>query len=210
MAWRITLACCLALLVLAGCKKKEQDVQVQPKPQQRTATAALPSPPTPSTPSGESTLPEKASEQQDRALRRYNENTWFVQQAMQLGAWDERQTVGVSKLVKAATPDWDHANPTHAEIRGPDVATKLQPWLETARKLQPAKQAAALLVADRIVVMEEEDGNLEPQGSQEPTTRGEASGKPPKSTAQMELERLGARFSYEPGSERYLYTLNWL
>src|SRR5262249_21393934 len=151
------------LFLLSGCKKKEQDVQGPPKPQQTTATPALSSSPVPSIASGESAPPEKASEQQERALRRYNENTWTVQQTMQLGPWNETQSAIIARLVKAAAPDWDHANPTHAEIRGPEIAARLRPWIETAGKQTAAKQAAALLIADRIVKMEEEDDNLEPQ-----------------------------------------------
>jgi len=210
MVWnaRIGLASFLALFLVSGCKKKQQDVPVPPKPQQTTATPEVPSPPAPA--SGESSPPQPVSEQQERALRRYNENTWLVQQAMQVGPSDETQSAAVTKLVKAAAPDWDHANPTHAEIRGPEIAARLHPWIEMAGKQDAAKQAAALLIADRIVVMEEEDGNLEPQDSEKAATRGDASGKPPKSPAQVELERLGAGFTYELASERFRYALNWL
>src|SRR5262249_32385860 len=108
------------------------------------------------------------------------------------------------------TPDWDRADSTHREIRGPEVATRLRPWLEMTQKLDSSKQAAALLVADRIVVMEEEVGNLEAEDSQKPAGGGQPPGKRPKSAAQVELEKLGAQFSYEEGSERYFYTLNWV
>jgi hypothetical protein len=155
-------------------------------------------------------LHEKPSEQQDRALRRYSENAWLIERAMEIAPWDQTLSAGISKLMKAATPDWDHVDPSHSEVRGREVATRLRPWLEMAQKLPPAKQAAALLVADRIVVMEEEDGNLEPQPNEKYASQEKPSGKPPKSVAQVELERLGAQFSYEEGSERYFYTCNWL
>ena len=59
-------------------------------------------------------------------------------------------------------------------------------------------------------MLEEEDGNLEPQDSDKPATEGKPSGKRPKSPAQVELEKLGTQFSYEEGSERHFYTFNWL
>lgn len=208
----------LALIVFAGCKKKQNDPPTAPKPQQAAAPAAsasapTPSPAAPSASTGEATPTAKPSEQQERALKRYNENAWFIQQAMLIASTDETLTAGISKMVKAATPDWDHANPTHWEIRGPEVAVRLRTWLAMSQTLEPPKQAAALLIADRIVVMEEEDGNLEPPDRPDnvgPTTEGQTSPPRPKSSAQLELEKLGARFTYEPGSERYFYELNWL
>jgi hypothetical protein len=132
---------------------------------------------------------------------------------MQIAPADETLAAGISKMVKAATPDWDHANPSHWGIRGPEIAARLRPWLAMAQTLDPQKQAAALLIADRIVVMEEEGGNLEPPDppdNERPTTEGQTSAQRPRSNAQLELEKLGARFTYEPGSERYFYELNWL
>src|SRR6516165_9961636 len=99
---------CLTMVLLSGCGKKHEDAPAVQKPQPPAATSAPVS-------------SEKPSEQQVRALRRYNENAWFVQQAMQLGPWDETLGAAVSKLVKEATPDWDHADPSHSEIRGPEV-----------------------------------------------------------------------------------------
>jgi hypothetical protein len=160
--------------------------------------------------SAQTALLEKASEQQERALRRYHENAWLVHEAMQAGQWDEALSARIMKLVKAATPDWDHANPSHSEIRGPEIAVRLRPWLAMAQKLEPPKQAAALLIADRTVEMEEEDGNLEPQDTEKSATEEAPSGKRPKSTVQLELEKQGARFVYDDGSERYFYALNWL
>lgn len=218
MRTRKFLVAALALAVFAGCKKKQNDPPTAPKPPQAAAPAAsasapTPSPGAPSASSGEANPPAKLSEQQERALRRYNENAWFIQQAMQLAPADETLTAGISKMVKAATPDWDHANPSHWEIRGPEVAARLRPWLAMAQKLEPPKQAAALLIADRIMVMEEEDGNLEPPDlpdNERPATEGQTSVQRPKSSAQLELEKLSARFTYEAGSERYFYELNWL
>ena len=200
----------LLVFVSVGCKKKQEGSPSGPKPQETVARTPPPSPAAPSVPSPETSSPEKPSEQQERALRRYRENVWFVHEAMQMGKWDESLTAEIAKLVKAATPDWDHANPSHWEIRGTEIAARLRPWLEMADKSEPAKRAAALLVADRIVRMEEEDDNLEPPESERPSGEGQTSAKRPKSTAQLELEKLGARFAYEPGSERYFYELNWL
>jgi hypothetical protein len=201
---------CLTLGAFTGCEKKQRDVQVAIRPRQ----AAVPSAPSSTAPApqvlGESTPQPKVSEQESRALRRYSENAWLIHEAMKAAQLDETLGAGISKLMKAATPDWDHANPSHWEIRGPEVAARLHPLFEFATKEKPVKQAAALLIADRIVVMEEEDGNLEPQDSEKPVTERELSGKRPKSAAQVELEKLGAQFSYEEGSERYFYTFNWL
>jgi hypothetical protein len=143
-------------------------------------------------------------------LHRYNENAWFIQEALQVAQPNETLKSAISTLVKAGRPDWDHANPSHAQIRGAEISTRLRPWVETAHSPEPPKEAAVLLVADRIVVMEEEDGNLEPAESERPATEGQTSVKRPKSSAQLELEKLGARFTYEDGSERYFYQLNWL
>jgi hypothetical protein len=201
---------CLTLLAFSGCEKKQHDVEVAPKPEQVPASSVPSSPAPGSEVPGEMASSAKPSEQQARALRRYNENAWFVHEAMQAAQLDGTLSAGISKLVKAATPDWDHANPSHWEIRGPEVATRLRPLLEIATKEKPVKQAAALLIADRIVVMEEENGNLEPQDGEKHATEGEPSGKHPKSAAQAELEKLGAQLSYEEGSERYFYTFSWL
>ncbi len=191
---------------LGGCEKKQQDKPIGPKSE---SAAALPAPSATSPASqvlGESTPQPQVSEQQLRALRRYNENAWFVHEAMQVVQLEEPLSVGISKLVKAATPDWDHSNPSHWEFRGREVAVRLRPLVEIANKRQPV----ALLIADRIVVMEEEDGNLEPLDSERPAIEGQPLGKRPKSAGQVELEKLGAQFSYEEGSERYFYAFNWL
>lgn len=207
LAKNVTL--CLTVVLLSGCGKKQQDLEATPKPQQTAATVPY-SPAAASKDSGESATPAKPSEQQERALRSYNENAWFVHEAMQAAHWDETQTTGIMKLMKAATPDWDHANPSHWQIRGPDISVSLRPWLAKAQNLEPSKQASALLIADRIVKIEEEDDNLEPQDTERSATEGARSGKPPKSMAQVTLEKLGARFAYDEGSERYFYMLNWL
>jgi hypothetical protein len=198
----------LFVVVSAGCKKKQEDVRTGAKPQEAVAPTPPPSQATPSVAFPETSSLEKASEQQERALRRYSENAWFVHEAMPTEQWDETLSAQITKLAKAATPDWDHANPSHWKVRGPEVAIRLQPWLAMAQNLEPSKKAAALLVADRIVRMEEEDGNLEPQDTEKATAERAPSGKS-KSTAQIELEKLGARFVYEEGSERYFYVLNW-
>ena len=122
---------------------------------------------------------------------------------------DEALKGAISTLVKSAAPDWDHPNPSHGQIRGTAIFNGLGPWVETARKLEPPKQAAAWLIADRIVVMEEEDGNLESEQSDR-APRTELSENRPESVAQVQLESLGAQFSSDPRSERNLYLLNWL
>ena len=86
----------------------------------------------------------------------------------------------------------------------------MQPWVETIQTLEPAKRAASLLIADRIVVIEEEDGNLEPQDSEKTAAERKPHEHRRMSAAQAPLERLGAQFSYDPASERNLYALNWL
>src|SRR5690348_18439271 len=105
---------CLTVVMLTGCGKKHQDVETRPKPQQQAATVP-PSPAEPPKDSGESAAPAKPSEQQERALRNYNENVWFIHEAMEAGHWDETLTAGNTKLVKAAIHDWDHANPYNQE-----------------------------------------------------------------------------------------------
>src|SRR6266853_4395334 len=128
---------CLMFVVLAGCGKKQHDVQVAPKPEQAPASSVPSSPATGSEVPGEMASSAKPSEQQARALRRYNENAWFVHEAMQAAQLDGTLSAGISRLVKAATPAWDHANPSHWEIRGPEVATRLRPLLEIATKEKP-------------------------------------------------------------------------
>jgi hypothetical protein len=200
---------CLTVLMLTGCGEKQQDVETRPKAQQQAATVPS-SPAEPPKDSGESAALAKPSEQQERALRSYNENVWFIHEAMQAGHWDETLTAGITKLVKAAIPDWDHANPSHWDIRGPEVATRLRPWLGMAQNLEPSRQAAALLIADRIVTIEEEDGNLQPQDGERSASEEAPSVKRAKSPAQLDLEKLGAHFVYDEASERYFYVLNWL
>lgn len=129
---------------------------------------------------------------------------------MQVAQRSESLNVDLSTLLKAGRPDWDHANPSHQEIHGAKIASMLRPWVESARSLEPAKRAAALLVADRIVVMEEEDSNLEPPDSERPPAELTPSKNRSKSEAQLQLESIGAQFSYDPPSERNLYVLNWL
>jgi hypothetical protein len=79
---------------------------------------------------------------------------------MQIAQRDETLTGGILTLVRAGRPDWDNSNASHQQIRGAEVASRLQPWVARIQTLEPAKRAASLLIADRIVVIEEEDGNL--------------------------------------------------
>jgi len=207
---RLTIVWCLVPLTLLGCKKEQHEFPASAKPLQVVPASAPPSPALVSQVSTESGPAQQPSEQQARALRRYNEDAWFVREAMRVAQLDDALGSGIAKLVKAAAPDWDHSNPSHWEIRGAEIAVRLHPWLEMAGKLEPAKRAAALLIADRIVKMEEEDDNLEPLDSERPSGQGQSTGDRPKSATQLALEKLGAQFSYYGGSERYFYTFNWL
>ena len=151
-----------------------------------------------------------ASETEVRALHRYNENAWFIHEAMEVARREETANAPISTLLKAGLPDWDHANPSHQQIHGRKIASMLRSWVEASQTLEPAKRAAALLVADRIVAIEEEDGNLESADSEKPTTESEPPKNRPKSEAQLQLENIGAQFLYDLTSERNLYALNWL
>jgi len=208
-AQRVMAVCCVGF-VLSGCKAKQQDSQAD----QKTQRVANPQAQTkPSPPQGDSlaeAIPSNASETQARELSRYNENAWFIQEAMRVAQRDETLNAAISTLVKAGRPDWDHSNPSHQQIRGAEISARLRPWVEALQTLEPAKRAAALLIADRIVVIEEEDGNLEPPDSEKPPAESKPSENRPKSEAQLQLERIGAQFSYDSTSERNLYGLNWL
>jgi hypothetical protein len=204
------MAVCVVGFVFSGCKAKQQDSQAEPKalrvaiPQ----THAIPSPPRETAIS--EPVPSNASETQARALSRYNENAWFIREAMRVAQRDETLNDAISMLVKAGRPDWDHSPPSHQQIRGAEVSARLQPWVEALQSLETAKRAAALVIADRIVVMEEEDSNLEPADSEKPPAESNPSENRPKSQAQLQLERIGAQFSYDSTSGRNLYVLNWL
>ena len=154
--------------------------------------------------------PPDASEPQVRALRRYNENVWFIQEALRAAQRGETLTAAISKLVKAGRPDWDHSNPSHQQIRGSEISARLRPWVEGSQILEASRRAAVLLAADRVVVIEEEDGNLEPPDSEKPPAEWKPSESRPKSEAQLQLETIGAQFSYDSTTERNLYGLNWL
>jgi hypothetical protein len=209
MVRRIMLLCAL-VFVLSGCQAQRQERPAELK----TQPVAIPQTQTKRTPAQEASLassaPANASETELRALRRYNENAWFIQQAMQIAQRDETLTGAILTLVRAGRPDWDNSNASHQQIRGAEVASRLQPWVATIQTLEPAKRAASLLIADQIVVIEEEDGNLEPQDSEKTAAERKPDENRPMSAAQAPLERLGAQFSYDPVSERNLYALNWL
>jgi hypothetical protein len=202
---RIMLVCVLAF-VLFRCQAQPAEPKTQP--------VAIPQAQTKPTPAQEASLesatPANASEAEVRALRRYNENAWFIQQAMRIANRDATLTTAILTLVRAGRPDWDNSSASHEQIRGAEVASGLQPWLATIQTLEPAKRAASLLIADRIVVIEEEDGNLEPPDSEKTAAERKPNENRPMSAAQVPLERLGAQFSYDPDSERNLYTFNRL
>ncbi len=224
-----TLAVCAVVLVFGGCKTKEQPSQAEQRTQpaaisqaqtqpdlvsQTQPQAAAPQQMAAASPSTEApvaeAIPANASETQARALRRYNENAWFVQQALRAAQQSEALNSSILALLKAGRPDWDESNPSHQQIRGAAVPASLGPWIESAKSLEPAKRAAALLVADRIVVIEEDDGNLEPLESERLPVGTPSSVKRPKTVGQIQLESLGSKFSYDSGSERNLYASNWL
>jgi len=201
---------CAMVFVLSGCQAQRQERPAELK----TQPVAIPQTQTKPTPAQEASLasstPANASEPELRALRRYNENAWFIQQAMQIAQRDETLTGSILTLVRAGRPDWDNSNASHQQIRGAEVASKLQPWVATIETLELAKRAASLVIADRIVVIEEEDGNLEPQDSEKTAAERKPDENRPMSAAQASLERIGAQFSYDSTSERNLYALNWL
>ena len=198
------------VFLLSGCQAQRQERPAEPK----TQPVAIPQAQTKPSPAQEASLaaatPPNASETEVRALRRYNENTWFIQQAIRIANRDETLTGAILTVVKAGRPDWDNSNSSHQQIRGAEVASRLQPWVETIQTLEPARRAASLLIADQIVVIEEEDGNLEAQDSEKPAAERKPNENRPMSAAQVALERLGAQFSYDPASARNLYALNWL
>jgi hypothetical protein len=204
------MAVCVVGFVFSGCKVKGQDSQAEPRIQRVAIPQAQTNPSRPQEASLAEAVPSNASETQTRALSRYNENAWFIQEAMRVAQQDETLNAAISTLVKAGRPDWDHSNPSHQQIRGAEISARLRPWVEALQTLEPAKRAAALLIADRIVVMEEEDSNLEPPNSEKPPAESKPSENRPKSDAQLQLERIGAQFSYDSTSERNLYVLNWL
>jgi hypothetical protein len=192
---------CGVVFALSGCKAKQQVSQTEPNTQRVATPHAQTKPSSPQEASLAAATPPNASETEVRALRRYNENTWFIQQAMQIAQRDEPLTAAILTLVKAGRPDWDNSNASHQQIRGAEVASRMQPWVETVQTFEPAKRAASLLIADRIVVIEEEDGNLEPQDSEKPAAERKPNENRPMSTAQAALEGLGAQFSYDAVSE---------
>ena len=204
------MAVCVVVFALSGCKAKHQDSRTEPE----TQRVAIPQEQTKPSPPQEASVAEdaplNASETQLRALRRYKENVWFIQEATRVAQRDDTLNAAISALVNAGRPDWDHSHPSHEQIRGALIAAKLRPWLEALQTLEPAKRAAALLIADRIVIMEEEDGNLEPPDSEKPPAESNPSESRPKSEAQLQLEGIGAQFLYDSTSERNLYALNWL
>jgi hypothetical protein len=201
---------CGAVFALSGCKAKQQDSQAEPKTQPVAVPQAETKPFPPQEPSLGEAISSNASEAQTRALRRYNENAWVIQEAMLVAQRAETLNAAISTLVKAGRPDWDRSHPSHQQIRGVEVSARLRPWVEALQTLEPAKRAAALLIADRVVVIEEEDSNLEAPDSEKRSAESKPSENRPKSEAQLQLEKIGAQFSYDPTSERNLYALNWL
>src|SRR6266853_2277964 len=183
---RIMLVCAL-VFVLSGCQAQRQERPAELK----TQPVAIPQTQTKPTPAPEASLasstPANASETELRALRRYNENAWFIQQAIQIAQRDETLTGAILALVRARRPDWDNSNASHQQIRGAEVASRLQPWVATIQTLEPAKRAASLLIADRIVVIEEEDGNLEPQDSEKTAAESKPDENRPMSAAQAPM-----------------------
>jgi hypothetical protein len=209
--WRLgVMAVCVVAFVLSCGKTKQQNGQTEPKTQRIGNAQAKTEQSPPQEASPPEAIPSNASETQARALRRYNENAWFIQEAKRVAQPEETLNAGISALVKAGRPDWDHSTPSHQQLRGTEIAARLRPWVEAFQTLVPAKRAAALLIADRIVVLEEDDGNLEPAISEKPPAGSKPSENRPKSEAQLKLEGIGAQFSYDSASERNLYALNWL
>jgi hypothetical protein len=204
------IAVCAVGFVFAGCKAKQQDNQLEPKALRVAIPEAQIKPSPPREAALAEAVPSNASETQARALSRYNENAWFIQEAMRIAQRDETLNAAISMLVKAGRPDWDHSTPSHQQIRGAEISARLRPWVEALQSLEPAKRAATLLIADRIVAMEEEDSNLEPPDSEKPPAEAKPSENRPKSQAQLQLEKIGAQFSYDSTSGRNLYVLNWL
>src|SRR5207253_5683922 len=131
------------VFLLSGCQAQRQERPAEPK----TQPVAIPQAQTKPSPAQKASLamPPNASETEVRALRRYNENTWFIQQAIRIANRDETLTGAILTVVKAGRPDWDNSNPSHQQIRGAKVASRLQPWVETIQALEPAKRAASLL-----------------------------------------------------------------
>ena len=204
------MAVCVVVFALSGCKAKHQNRRAEPEPQRVAIPQGQAKPSPPQDASVAEDAPLNASETQLRALHRYKENVWFIQEASRVAQRYDTLNAAISTLLKAGRPDWDHSNPSHQQIRGTKIAAELRPWLEELQTLEPAKRAATLLIADRIVVMEEEDGNLEPPDSEKPPAESNPSESRPKSEAQLQLEGIGAKFLSDSTSERNLYALNWL
>lgn len=210
VGWLAIVAACVLAIALSGCKTRQQESGAVPKTQPDAMPPAQAKLSPTQEPSSAAAMPSNVSETEARALRRYDQNAWFIQEGVRVAQRNETLNTAISALVAAARPDWDHANPSHAQVRGAEISARLRPWVESAPTLEPAKQAAALVVADRVVVMEEEDGNLEPGESERLSAESKPSENLPKSEAQIQLEKIGARFSYDPTTQRNLYTLNWL
>jgi hypothetical protein len=102
-------AACVVVFVLSGWNAKQQDSQAEPKTQRVGIPQAQTKPSPPQEASLAEAIPSNASETQARALRRYNENAWFIQEAMRVAQRDETLNAGISTLVKAGRPDWDQS-----------------------------------------------------------------------------------------------------
>ena len=106
------------VFLLSGCQAQRQERPAEPK----TQPVAIPQAQTKPSPAQEASLaaatPPNASETEVRALRRYNENTWFIQQAIRIANRDETLTGAILTVVKAGRPDWDNSNSSHQQIRG--------------------------------------------------------------------------------------------
>ena len=76
---RVMLAYVL-VFVLSGCQAQRQERPAEPK----TQPVAVPRAQTKQEASLAGATPANASETEVRALRRYNENAWFIQQAMRV------------------------------------------------------------------------------------------------------------------------------
>jgi hypothetical protein len=128
---------CGVVFALSGCKAKQQDSQAEPKTQPVAIPQAETKPLPPQEPSLGEAIPSNASEAQTRALSRYNENAWFIQEAMLVAQRAETLNAAISTLVKAGRPDWDRSHPSHQQIRGVEVSARLRPWVEALQTLDP-------------------------------------------------------------------------
>src|SRR5260221_1632801 len=103
MVLRIMLVCAL-VFVLSGCQAQRQERPAELK----TQPVAIPQTQTKATPAQEASLasstPANASETELRALRRYNDNAWFIQKAMQIAKREENITGVILTLVRARRP----------------------------------------------------------------------------------------------------------